>query len=262
MGGGALHLRQCGKSRANMMGLNLAPQQVARHVGCLVHPPCLGARGHKTFIQQAGADAVGIDTIYPNPERPQLQRQLAQQKHGGGFGDAVSAKPLAGVDRLFGNIEQDLPAAPLGGEYGGSSLGKALMGKEIQLKTLSQGLVRHICHFATPGRSGVGDKNIKPAKSADTGIHRLSGRPVGCDIHGKAIMAHAEGFERGIQRRLFQINDKNICPERGKALRRGQPDRATAAGDHHHPALQRGGLALAQLGLLQRPVFHIKQLFG
>jgi len=112
----------------DMPRLDFRPQEVACHVGRRVDAPRGGPSCDHVGRQQAGADAVGIDPVHADALAAKLQRELAQQEEGRGLGQAIGGGPLAGIDRLFRNVEQDLPGFGPAGTIRDLSALPALLG--------------------------------------------------------------------------------------------------------------------------------------
>ena len=112
-------------------------------------------REEETLVQQARADTVSINAIYPNALWPKLQRELAQHKESGGLWNAVCAKTFARINRLFGYVIKQLATTVLFFKHMRGGFGKCLMGKEIQLKTFAQQRVVQHGHFTSPGNTRI-----------------------------------------------------------------------------------------------------------
>jgi hypothetical protein len=125
--GGALHQGQGHEGLRHIAGPHLLTQQVAGHVGLLADAPGGGAFLDHALIQQAGADAIGIDGIGAHPFATALEGVLAHQSHQGRLGDAIGAEAGAGVERLLAHVEEQLTAHSLGAEDGHRCLGHALV---------------------------------------------------------------------------------------------------------------------------------------
>jgi hypothetical protein len=89
---------------------------------------------------------------------------LPHEQHGGGLGQAVGSEIRAGVHRLLGEIEQENAARALLPHDAHRFLRHGLMGEEIQLEALAQGLVGDIADPALPRGAGIGHENIDPAE--------------------------------------------------------------------------------------------------
>ena len=74
-------------------------------------------------------------------------------------------------------------------------------------------------------------------------------------------MARAQLLQRILQLIIVEIDKESISALSGKSLGTCQPDSACATGNQNNPPRQGWRLGLAQLGLLQRPIFHVEDQF-
>ncbi len=132
------------------------------------------------------------------------------------------------------------------------------MGEEVQLEALAQHFVGHVGDPAGQGHAGVGDHDVDPSEaSRDRGEGRVHRRGVGqVALQGQDAAPGARRRRPG--RLAVEIEHRHLGALRGEGPGDGRPDRPAAAGDHDHLARQALFDRLAQLGLLQRPVFHVE----
>ena len=150
---------------------------------------------------------------------------MAQQEHGCGLGQSVSGETFAGVDCLFGHVEQQLPGAVgLRPEHPDGGLGKGVMGEKVQLETGAEGVVGQGGDRALHCRSGVGHQNIKATETAHAGVDRVLRGSGGGDVDGQPAMIAAQSGQRFGQCIRVAVHQKNCGPLRRKRPRGGQPD--------------------------------------
>ena len=134
------------------------------------------------------------------------------------------------------------------------------MRKEVELEAIAQFSLRQGGDRAGPGGAGVADHHIKPAETAahliEGGAHLLR---IG-DIAGQAQGRGAAGGRHRHRRFAIAVEHRHIGALGREGAGRSRADAAAAAGDQHHLAGQRLGSALAELGLLEAPVLHIKRV--
>ena len=167
------------------------------------------------------------------------------------------------IDRLFRHVEQQAAAGPLGFEQGHGALGNVLMTEEIQFEGFAQDAVIHVADGTLPRRARVGQYDIDAAKGGGNLFERLiNGQTIG-DIHRQPQGGLAALLGHGLGRFAIQVQYHHFGTLLSKGDGTGRADARTAAGDHGHLTGQRLFRRLAQLGLFQRPIFHIEQIgFG
>ena len=113
-----------------------------------------------------------------------------------------------------------------------------LMRPEIQLERFAQGLVIDLADGALPGRAGVRDHDIHPAKGRD---HRIEGRPHALRIGHIAFHRQrlaADLFRHRFRRFQIAVEDGDFRAFPGHGARRSRADARAAAGDHRDLAGQ------------------------
>ena len=133
-----------------------------------------------------------------------------------------------------------------------------LMGEEIELEAPPQHRFVNRADLPLPGRAGVGDQYIHAAEGLGDTVERSLDRGAVGYIAGQTHAAdRLGGLRRSLAIEVQYGNFRAIVLER---LGRRRADRAGPAGHHGDLAGQRFFFRRAQLGLLQRPIFHVEQI--
>ena len=146
----------------------------------------------------------------------------------------------------------------LGAEHGHCRLGDGLVGEEIELETAAQHCVGQIGHGAGPSGSSIADDDIDPAEVGAAAIKGGTHRSRVGDIAAQAQSAGAAGGGHGGGALAIEVDHGQVGAGGGKGPSRRFADRPAAAGDQHYLTGQGLLGSLAQFGLLQAPVLHIK----
>ena len=209
----------------------------------------------RSALTRVGADAVGAV----------IDRVLAHQEQRRGLGQAVGAEVRPRIHRLLRDVEQQAAAGALRQHDLHRGLRDALVAEEIQLEALAQHRLVDLADAALPGRAGVRDDDVDAAERLDDLVegraHRRGVGDVAGDRRAPSPPIALACFARP---RQIDIEQRDLGAGRGERLGGGGADRAARAGDRPRPGRRAAArLRLAELGLLDRPVFDVEHVgFG
>ena len=134
------------------------------------------------------------------------------------------------------------------------------MGEEVELEARPQVFLRDLADASLPGSACIGDDDIDAAEGRTRGIEGGAHLARLRHVAGHRQRARADARGNTARRRFVDVEYRDLRALGGKGLDRRGADAAPAAGDERDMSRQRLLRALAELGLLERPVLDVEQV--
>ena len=179
------------------------------------------------------------------------------------MGRPYGPKFSPGFDRLLGDVEQQTATGALRQHDLHGRLRHALVAVEVELEALAQHLLVDLADPALPGRARVRHRDVDAAEGLH---HLLEGRAHRGGVGHVAVHRQGRAAELFCSRRrraFVEIEQRDLRSRRRERLGGRGADDAGGAGDDGDLAGERLLLRGAELGLLERPIFHVEHVgFG
>ena len=134
------------------------------------------------------------------------------------------------------------------------------MAEEIELEALPQHRLVDLADPALPGGAGVRHHDVDPAEGARHRANASRTEAASVTSQPSPSAAPPIALASACAAASSRSSTATSAPSAAKACAVAAPIAPARAGDDHDLARQRRFPGAAQLGLLQRPVFHVEQI--
>ena len=134
------------------------------------------------------------------------------------------------------------------------------MAVEVQFEALPQHLFVDLADPSLPGGAGVRHHDVDAAEGRDHPSEGVAHASAIGDVAFHRQGGCADGVGRVRRGALVAVKQRHLGARRHECLGGRPPDRAAAAGDDGDLASERLFRRAAELGLFQRPIFHVEHL--